>query len=518
MAALRGTLEFPGVSESMFEASRPILLFDHFRVPYEVTRGSTSRVLSELHPSHPLQSSGWLRRAHDESALELLWPACDEATASSNGRARSLARLGSIPIFGQVMDDDTAAGWLAGTGRRWSRSAELVGPSGERLASVWRDEGGSVFLPFDPSEVIENYWSERYQAVVAGGVSSTMKRLGRTGYYRLRPLLPRDLQIWLRRRFSKIQGRTRFPRWPVEHSLHDLFDELFGYVTDLVSEAVPWISPWPDGYSWALVLTHDVETATGCQAVVPLRDVERSRGYRSSWNFVPLRYTVEPALLQELTQDGFEVGVHGLRHDGRDLESLSTLVERLPGIREHAQRWQASGFRAPATQRDWELMPLLGFDYDSSYPDTDPFEPQAGGCCTWLPFFNGSLVELPITLPQDHTLFAILEHRDESLWLEKTRYLRDRGGMALLLTHPDYMRDAASIRLYERYLEQFATDASAWRALPREVAAWWRRRASSHLEPMDGTWQVVGPAAGEARVQFAINERTPVRDTVGVSS
>ena len=86
-------------------------------------------------------------------------------------------------------------------------------------------------------------------------------------------------------------------------------------------------------------------------------------------------------------------------------------------------------------------MPLLGFDYDSSYPDTDPYEPQPGGCCSWLPFFNGDLVELPITLPQDHTLFEILGASTSALWLDKARFLRDRGGMALMITHPDYARN-----------------------------------------------------------------------------
>ena len=51
-------------------------------------------------------------------------------------------------------------------------------------------------------------------------------------------------------------------------------------------------------------------------------------------------------------------------------------------MRAYAERWEAVGFRSPATHRDWELMPLLGVDYDSSSPDTDPFEPKSGGCCT----------------------------------------------------------------------------------------------------------------------------------------
>jgi hypothetical protein len=62
-------------------------------------------------------------------------------------------------------------------------------------------------------------------------------------------------------------------------------------------------------------------------------------------------------------------------------------------IRQYANRWGAVGYRSPATHRRWEWMPLLGFEYDSSYPDTDPFEPQPGGCCTWLPYFNDGLVE-----------------------------------------------------------------------------------------------------------------------------
>jgi hypothetical protein len=40
-----------------------------------------------------------------------------------------------------------------------------------------------------------------------------------------------------------------------------------------------------------------------------------------------------------------------------------------------------------------------------------------------------------------------------------------------------------------------------WAALPRDVAAWWRRRAASSIERgEDGAWQVVGPTAGEARI------------------
>ena len=143
-----------------------------------------------------------------------------------------------------------------------------------------------------------------------------------------------------------------------------------------------------------------------------------------------------------------------------------------------------------------------GFDYDSSYPDTDPFEPVAGGCCTWLPFFNGDLVELPITMPQDHTLFVILR-RDGRMWHEKADALRRRGGMALLITHPDYMLDDAHLAYYERFLRTYGDDTTAWWALPHEVATWWRRRAETSIVAGSHGWRTQGPAAAESSIRFA---------------
>jgi hypothetical protein len=352
--------------------------------------------------------------------------------------------------------------------------------------------------------MIESFWSERYLGFTTSKRSAGLKAAARRAYYAVRPALPRAAQLWLRRRFSRIQARSRFPRWPVESSLHDLYAYLFGLVAQVTGEPVPMISVWPEGRSWALVLTHDVETARGLGHIDAVCDAETARGYRSLWNLVPRRdYRVEAARVRELQGFGFEVGVHGLHHDGRDISSKKLRVERLPAIREHAERWGASGFRSPATHRDWDWMPQMGFDYDSSYTDTDPFEPQGGGCCTWLPYNNRDLVELPITLPQDSTVFHILRHEDADLWLEKAGAIRERGGMALILTHPDYMIDGPVTPAYLRFLDEFADDESAWKALPKDVAAWWRCRAASNVALVDGRWEVVGPAAGEGRVVFA---------------
>lgn len=485
----------------MFESSHASLFLDYFRVPWKP--GDTGDVNGGRQASSFLQECGRLRwAANGAYSPALRWPLLGSPVWSPS---RVLPTQGffveGVLLHTRLVRDDLVERSLAPSG--WQRASLIEGVDGGQLGSIWRHDDGSVFLPFDPAEAMSNYWAETYQGALMPGSRARARRSALRAYYRLRPLLPRGVQIRLRQRFTRAQSRSSFPRWPVETALQDLYRLLFDYLATIAGGPVPYISPWPSGYSWAFVLTHDVETSTGYDNLSVLKEVEMAAGYRSAWNFVPKRYSVSDDLVEGLLEEGFEVGVHGLYHDGRDLASLALLRRRLPTIRRYAERWSAPGFRSPATLRVWDWMPLLGFDYDSSYPDTDPYEPQPGGCCSWWPFFNRDLVELPITVPQDHTLFVILGHKDESLWVEKIDHLRSAGGMALMITHPDYLSHDGLANAYENLLNRYQADATAWRALPRDVSAWWRRRAASRLELTASGWQVVGPAAAEASVAFA---------------
>ena len=464
----------------MFETSHRILVLDTFRIPFRQVATPPIEGVCVIHADGRFLA--WTRGGHPEREFPL-----------------AHCSIAGVHLPLRLAPEADVRANLALLGGTWESALPVCDETGARLGAVWREAGGSLFLPFDPDDVVECCLSESYATDARSGWVRAKRRTIRA-YYRARPILPRGAQIWLRRRFSRIQARTRFPRWPVEPCLHDLYDLVLGWLADIAMEPVVGLSAWPAGKSWALVLTHDVETSDGYRSTHLLRGIEVAAGYRSSWNMVPKRYVVDDSVVAELTSAGFEVGVHGLYHDGRDLESSATLGERLPEIRAWAQRWGAVGFRSPATHRRWDLMPLLGFDYDSSSPDTDPFEPQGGGCCTWLPFFNGELVELPITLVQDHTLFVILGRTDETAWVEKTEYIRKRGGLVTLITHPDYMLSDDRLDAYERFLRRYASDDRAWRVLPRDVSSWWRRRAASHLERSGSAWVVVGPAAGEASV------------------
>lgn len=479
----------------MFEASHPFGLFDYFRVPYQVRPSLTLDHVTGL-PVHRLTEAGQSRA--------LLWLASNSAPA----RWTAALRLGSYRLrewtfFGHVALGTAAPALLGDAGREWEPAEEIYDAGARHVASVWRDRVGNIFLPFDPGEVMWRFWSESYQAVGRSVLAGAARSAAVRGYYLARPAIPRPVQLRLRRLFTHVQSRSPFPAWPMEDSLHGLYAWLLRLIAELAGHPVPFLDPWPDGRNWALVLTHDVETAVGYRDMDLLRSMERERGYRSSWNFVGERYPVDDGKLRALRDEGCEVGVHGLRHDGRDLGSRRLMERRLPVMREFAELWHANGFRSPATQRDWELMPRLGFSYDSSYTDTDPYEPQPGGCCTYWPYFNQAMVELPMTLPQDHTLFFILQHSGPQVWLEKARFLRSRQGMALLVTHPDYARDRRVADGYRILLETFRQDDTAWRALPREVAAWWRDRAASTIGRAGNAWRVEGPAAGRARVCLA---------------
>jgi hypothetical protein len=120
-----------------------------------------------------------------------------------------------------------------------------------------------------------------------------------------------------------------------------------------------------------------------------------------------------------------------------------------------------------------------------------------------LPYFNRQTVELPITLPQDHTLFAILQERDETLWLQKAEYIKSENGMALMITHPDYLIEPRVMKSYTAFLAAIRQDTGVWHALPREINRWWRRRANSSLVETGDGWRISGPASEEASVEFA---------------
>jgi hypothetical protein len=319
-------------------------------------------------------------------------------------------------------------------------------------------------------------------------------------YYRIKPLLPRQLGILLRRRYRQRQERAGLLGWPVEDGYVRLLYGCFAHVLRQRGlPTAPYLNFWPGGQRFAVVLTHDVERQAGLAWVETVARLEERLGVRSVFNFVPERYAIDAGLLTALQQRGFEIGVHGLKHDGKLFASRSVFAQRAARINHHLHTWGAVGFRAPYMHRHPEWLQALDVQYDLSFFDTDPYEPQPGGVSSIWPFLLGSFVELPYTLAQDHTLMVILGERTPRLWLEKVDFIERWGGMALVNTHPDYLQAPGGLALYERFLQAMKAREQGWHALPREVARWWRQRAQFQAECEEGQWNLQHlPGAGSA--------------------
>jgi peptidoglycan/xylan/chitin deacetylase (PgdA/CDA1 family) len=326
-------------------------------------------------------------------------------------------------------------------------------------------------LTFDPSYYLEERYARRPRSARS-----------LTAYYRLKPLIPRRAQIALRRsRARRLRRRHeaegRFPRWPVEPVLVERREaHLRDPLRRSGSARTPGPGDWPGGHRFAYVLTHDVERAAGLVGVEPLLEIEARHGMVSAWFFVAEDYAIPDAVFETIRSAGGEIGLHGIHHDGRLFESRERFERQLPSIHRHLRDWRAEGFRSPATHRHAGWMPEVGASYDTSFPDTDPFDAQPGGCCSILPYFLDDLVELPITMPQDFTLFDILQEPDIGLWRRKASWIAEHGGLVNVLVHPDYALGDGRLRHYDELLGFLGSLDGGWHALPRDVARWWRRR------------------------------------------
>jgi hypothetical protein len=336
-------------------------------------------------------------------------------------------------------------------------------------------------------------------------------RLGwaRRLYYAVKPGIPLRLRIEMRRWHRRF-AESEFPLgWPVEPRFAQFQWGTLEHLLRLRGQSeVDFINFWPERARWAFVLTHDVETAQGQAHVRKLAALEAEYGFRSSFNFVAEGYQLDQGLIDDLRRQGFEVGVHGLRHDGSLFASQVGFLRQAARINDWMLTIGAEGFRSPLMHRHPAWMQALAIGYDMSFFDTDPYEPMPGGTMSIWPFTIGRFLELPTTLAQDHTLTAVLNERDPRLWLQKIDFIEKYCGLALLNAHPDYLLQPENWRIYRSFLEVIRARAEQpWHALPKEVAHWWRARhqaqsidelaqgtlASFGVDPSGGTITIPSP-------------------------
>ncbi|MEI6514673.1 MAG: DUF354 domain-containing protein [bacterium] len=298
--------------------------------------------------------------------------------------------------------------------------------------------------------------------------------------YAVKSILPRRAVLQIRQAIARRKLSSAQNVWPILQS---------------AGAAPPWWTGWPEDRQFAFLISHDVDTQRGLDRCLQIADLEERLGFRSAFYFVPKgRYAVPKTLREELVRRGFEVGVHGLYHDWRTFMSRPVFEKRAPRINYYLKDWRAAGFRAPSMIRNLDWIRELNVDYDASTFDTDPFEPQSEGAGTIFPYWidgtdtRPGFVELPYTLPQDYTLFVLLQAKGIDVWKHKLDWIAKKGGMAFCDVHPCYADPAAGLPAYDAYplsyyeafldLMKNQYKGQYWHVLPREIAQWWRSRAA----------------------------------------
>ena len=359
-------------------------------------------------PARPARRRGGPPRAHRAPPGSRARPrdpeprAVEARTAHARLRPREAALPQAAPRGGRGPLDRSGAGH----GRRRRPRPPAASPG--EVAVTARPPAGA--MPVDP----DHYRLERYRED-ARRMSAPLR-----AYYTLKPALPRPLQLALRRAYARRQARRRSPRGrssPSSSTQHD---------RELRRRAARDRRRPPDGdrllAGWprfAAILTHDVE---GPEGVANIPAGARGRAPARVRLVVELRRRVVPDRRRALRRPA----LRRLRdRPARDLSRRLAVQEpaelrggaakdpplprgvgcgRLPLAGDPPQRRMDGGARLPLRL----VVPRHG-----------PLRAAGRRLLLDPSLLHRRLVELPITLVQDHTLFEILRRRTIDLWVER---------------------------------------------------------------------------------------------------
>ena len=303
------------------------------------------------------------RRARAATSLAGRPAAVLEAGLGRVGRSYTLPgadRKMPIPLFTRLLTDDMIEPLLQSDVAAWERARSLMSDIGAPVASIWRADDGSVFLPFDPNEVVESFWTERY--------------LGTAGGQRMLRSSPRVDAGLLPGRGRCCRGPCRsgcaagspacrpgspFPRWPVETCLHDFFELMFAILAGISGRADPLhravagrphVGPRPDARRGAGRRPRGGRPGSRARAAPRSAIVVEPRAER---------YEIDPCCVSDL----IDAGVRGRRprHLPRRAGPRVVVDVAAPPSDRHeaAERWNAVGFRSAALHRHSDWMQSL---------------------------------------------------------------------------------------------------------------------------------------------------------------
>lgn len=225
----------------------------------------------------------------------------------------------------------------------------------------------------------------------------------------------------------------------------------------------------------ACLMTHDVDTKQGLIRALALKKTEEKYDIPSTW-FVPTeRYELDKEIVQNLANHG-ELGSHGTRHDGKLMYSPQKKIEQrlIRGKRalEKITGKELKGFRAPLLQFHEKILTSLkhvGYAYDASISAWEPRHTttmKPHGIETVNSLQVNGMLEIPLTLPQDHQMIHVMGmHPKKTVeeWLRLVSIIRKIKGICVFLVHPDYeLANQQNLRYYEELLQALSGNDYRW--------------------------------------------------------
>lgn len=203
---------------------------------------------------------------------------------------------------------------------------------------------------------------------------------------------------------------------------------------------------------------------------------------------------------------------HGYRRFGFRFPYLRRNSALLAELEKQALIWDSSEVV------EWDVLERSEFStgaWDAYKRILETYVPRPASGFRSLPYFIGSMVEIPVSMPDDDVLIDRMKIRSSgrlfAVWGRMLLEARSRGEMMVVQLHPE--RFFLYREALQRLLAKMRELGNVWTASLGEIAEWWRERDRIRLEftslPTDGT-EI--RCLGSVRAGLSLNGGRPDRD------
>lgn len=257
---------------------------------------------------------------------------------------------------------------------------------------------------------------------------------------------------------------------------HCRFVELDRILRDKLS-----ISPinWR-GKRGVICFSHDVDNQEDYRRIRKIYQLNKKYELVSSFNFLTnWGYEIEKKVLEELSDNGFEVGLHGYTHDIAFGIRSENRIRRELTIALKKLDFPVKGYRAPAfaiSRRLLKILKELGIKYDSSMKTISCYSSQSAEVFYPYKYPGVGIWEVPLSI-QDDRLFRDLHlSNEEAIGVIKELALRiiGIGGVCVINNHPSLIQK--KMHYYEGLLEWVSSFENAWVTTMAELVEFMEER------------------------------------------